>query len=110
MSSLYISVTAGNAPYIAWTVAMEFLPKDQYVEKRNRNQLYYKIFEFPEPIAINSVTDADVKVLQQVVPPGSAHSVTTSNKQDFRLAFCPDSGTTPRWVFILCLCRELQTD
>ena len=100
MTSVYISATAGNAPYIAWTIAMEFLPKDQYVEIPNTwnkyNEWYYEMFEHPEPIAINEVTDTDAKILQQIVPPGSAHSVTTLNRQDFKMAFCPDGQTTQR--------------
>ncbi len=98
LTSVYISVTAGNAPYIAWTVAMEFLPKDQYVENPIENFWYYKIFEIPEPIPINEVTEADVKILQQIVPSGTKHSLTTLNRQDFKLAFCPDAGTTQRLV------------
>ena len=77
---------------------MEFLPKDQYVEEPNKHFWYYRLSEFPEPIPINLVTRADVKILQQVIPSGSRHSVTTLNRQDFRLAFCPDAGTTLRWV------------
>ena len=96
MTAVYISVIAGNAPYISWTVAMEFLPKDQYTKKEKSDSWYHEMFEFPEPIAINQVNESSVKTLQQIVPPGSKHSVTTLNRQDFKLAFCPDAATTPR--------------
>ena len=97
LSSVYISVTAGNAPFIAWTVAMEFVPKSQYVETPNKDALYYEMFEIPAPKSINQVTEADVQVLQQIVPAGTKHSLQTLNRQDFKLAFCPDAGTTPRY-------------
>lgn len=93
---MYISVTAGNAPYIAWTVAMEFTPKDQHVKNQNDNSWYQEMFDFPEPIPINKVTEADVNVLQQIVPSGSQFSLKTLDRQDFFLAFCPDNGTTKR--------------
>ena len=66
MTSVYISATAGNAPYIQWTIAMEFLPKDQYVEIPNTWNKYNKWYYEPqyEPIATNEVTDTDVKILQ----------------------------------------------
>ncbi|XP_028401354.1 uncharacterized protein LOC114524465 [Dendronephthya gigantea] len=95
LKAVFVTVTAGNAPYISWTVAVEFIPKYQYVEKPNRDAFYYDLLRFPEPIAINKV--ADVKILQQIVPPGYKFSVQTSDRRDFRMAFCPDEGTTERY-------------
>ena len=77
---------------------MEFIPISQYVEKPNKYAWYYEMFEIPAPESINEVTEADAQILQQIVPAGSRHSLQTLNRQDFKLAFCPDAGTTSRWV------------
>lgn len=110
MRAIYVSVTAGNAPYISWTVAVEFIQKTNHVKMSHRKSLLYDIFEYPEPIAMNKVTNADIKILQQIVPPGTPHSVTTLNRQDFKLAFCPDAGTTQRLgIYFNLLMKEHMT-
>lgn len=110
LTPVYIVVTAGNAPNIDWTVALEFLPKSQYVEKDNEELLFYEMLEFPEPIAINKVSDTDVKTLQQIVPPGNNHNVSTMQRRDFRFAFCPDAATTPRYnVDIIVIARDSRS-
>ena len=91
---MYVSVTAGNAPYIAFTVAMEFVPSHQYVEKENEDAWYYEMFEFPAPIPANEATEP--QILQQIVPSGARYSLPTLDRQDFKFSFCPDGGTTLR--------------
>lgn len=91
---IFVRVTAGPAPNIDWTVALEFISKSQYFATRMEDAMYYDV---PEPIGRNDISPNDVKVLSQIVPPGTHHTVTTLNRIDFSMSFCPDNQTTQRY-------------
>ena len=88
---IYVRVTSGDAPNIAWTVSIEHQTKQEYVKNKE-----FEYREVREPVARNEISPDSIKTLTQIIPPGARHSVTTLNRIDFSLIFCPDTETTPR--------------
>ena len=90
--------TTGPAPNIDWTVALEFLTKNEYF-KNHVSKPNKRYIDVPEPKARNKAPP--IKVLAQIIPTGIHETVTTLNTLMFNLSFCPDSQTTQRYLLIL---------
>lgn len=97
IGNVFIRATAGPAPNIDWTVALEFLDKKEYF-KNHVNKPNRRYIDVPEPKAQNKISPSDVKVLTQIIPTGIRETVSTLNSLQFNLSFCPDSQTTQRYL------------
>ena len=93
VGNVYIRATSGSAPNIDWTVALEFLRANKFVKKNVQESRYIDV---PMPKARNKISPNGVKVLAQIIPPGTQDSVPTLDRRDFNMAFCPDNLTTQR--------------
>lgn len=98
IGDLFIRATTGPAPNIDWTVALEFLTKNEYF-KNHVSKPNKRYIDVPEPKARNKAPP--IKVLAQIIPTGIHETVTTLNTLMFNLSFCPDSQTTQRYLLIL---------
>lgn len=96
IGNVYIRATSGPAPNIDWTVALQFVSKKEF-DKNSGEQPRRRLFDVPEPKARNKISPNDIKVLTQLIPTGVRESVTTLNKLQFIMSFCPNSQTTERY-------------
>lgn len=90
---IYVRVTSGDAPNIAWTIGLEFTTRKGKVL---RNKLTKKYVYLREPKARNQISPNDTKPLAQFVHLLDPQVVGTMNRRDFSFSLCPDSWTTQR--------------
>ena len=105
MGDIIVRATAGPAPNIDWTVAVEFVNQKTWVPpapvRRSLVPRYYKYEDWPEPEATGGLKYGQIITLTQIVKTANEQKVPTLSKQEYFLQFCPDRGTGDRWVTFL---------
>lgn len=92
LGDIYLRVTAGRAPNIAWTVVTEFLDMSEWKPPTSLvTPIKYR--GFPETVTVSEVT-----TLRQIVMSNTQMNVVTLGDKEMYWHFCPNDQTGDRLV------------